>query len=65
MVGVPTLTVMYRHVNKSLLVFRGFGYQHTATKGSNDRYIDATAGVHGTYAAIQKTPGVDTQSVEQ
>ena len=32
---------MYRHVNKSLLVFRGFGYQHTAAKGSNDRYIDA------------------------
>ena len=29
------------HVNKSLLVFRGFGYQHTATKESNDRYIDA------------------------
>lgn len=28
------------HVNKSLLVFRGFGYQHTATKESNDRYID-------------------------
>ena len=31
---------MYRHVNKSLLVFRGFGYQHTSAKGSNDRYID-------------------------
>ena len=29
------------HVNKSLLVFRDFGYQHTATKESNDRYIDA------------------------
>lgn len=29
------------HVNKILLVFRGFGYQHTATKESNDRYIDA------------------------
>lgn len=28
------------HVNKSLLVFRDFGYQHTATKESNDRYID-------------------------
>ena len=28
------------HVNKSLLVFRGFGYQHTAAKESNDRYID-------------------------
>jgi len=23
------------------LVFRDFGYQHTATKESNDRYIDA------------------------
>jgi len=22
------------------LVFRGFGYQHTATKESNNRYID-------------------------
>ena len=29
------------HVNKSLLVFRDFGYQHTAAKESNDRYIDA------------------------
>ena len=29
------------HVNKSLLVFRGFGYQHTAIKESNDRFIDA------------------------
>ena len=29
------------HVNKSLLVFRGFGFQHTAIKESNDRYIDA------------------------
>ena len=28
------------HVNKSLLVFSDFGYQHTATKESNDRYID-------------------------
>lgn len=28
------------HVNKSLLVFRDFGYQHTAAKESNDRYID-------------------------
>lgn len=28
------------HVNKSLLVFRGFGYQHTAAKESNNRYID-------------------------
>ncbi len=27
------------HVNKSLLVFWGFGYQHTAAKESNDRYI--------------------------
>lgn len=29
------------HVNKSLLVFRCFGYQHTAAKESNNRYIDA------------------------
>ncbi|MFR0934469.1 tyrosine-type recombinase/integrase [Gemmiger formicilis] len=29
------------HVNKSLLVFKDFGYQHTTTKESNDRYIDA------------------------
>lgn len=28
------------HVNKSLLVFKDFGYQHTTTKESNDRYID-------------------------
>ena len=28
------------HVNKSLLVFRDFGFQHTATKESNDRSID-------------------------
>lgn len=28
------------HVNKSLLVFKDFGYQHTATKESDDRYID-------------------------
>ena len=28
------------HVNKSLLVFKDFGYQHTTTKESNNRYID-------------------------
>ncbi|WP_455500393.1 site-specific integrase [Gemmiger sp.] len=28
------------HVNKSLLVFKDFGYQHTTTKESNDRHID-------------------------
>ena len=28
------------HVNKSLLVFRDFGYQHIAIKESNNRYID-------------------------
>ena len=31
------------HVNKSLLVFKGFGYQHTATKENNGRYIDAAS----------------------
>ena len=29
------------HVNKSLLVSKDFGYQHTAAKESNGRYIDA------------------------
>lgn len=33
------------HVNKSLLVFKNFGYQHTTTKESNDRYIDVAPNI--------------------
>jgi len=47
------------------LVFRDFGYQHTAIKESNDRYIDAAPEYMAFMQQYKKTPGVDTQSVEQ
>ena len=49
------------HVNKSLLVFKDFGYQHTTTKESNDRYIDV-APEYMTFMQRSKNGGIPKRS---